>query len=753
MDNSELKIVVRALDEASATLKKIGDQSSQMGKTITESNDKSSSSFGGMFKAMLGSQVVFSLMNRGFSELTGFIKDSFAAADESAKVQAQLMSVLHSTGQAAGMTSQELIQLSKTMQNTTTFSDETVLSAENLLLTFTKIGKDVFPQATAAVLDMATAMGTDAKSAAIQVGKALQDPILGVTALRRVGVSFNEEQVKLIKNLVDTGQQLEAQKYILNELSTEFGGSASAAAETFAGKITQLKNKINDVQEVIGGAMEAALYSLVEDLSATTDAALGSEEQMHDLGYEVYSVTNYAIAFGETLLTVARAIQTGFTAIGAVVSGVAGGIAGAAENISSVLQKVGLVSKETTDSFKYFKIGAQEQLQSGIDGTMSSLNAMKTNFASIGPTLSKTRADYDSITKKMQDNITATQKMKTANADAASSVKGLSEAQKKHAEAIENLSEEYEKMSTAGKTNLAELSDSFKDKMRSINDSIASTQASIDDLMRSYGQSQSDGTKSVAEEIVASEQRLMDLKKQLSKATTANEAANLKEQIANEQANYDSSAAFREAHANEIAEAQRRAKETDLQRTIEDYNTKAALDAADYARSLQKLNNEIQDKRNQAAQEQLLYEAKTKAINKMMEEANLYFAQLSNERVQKTTDEVNAQIKLYQQLAAAINQVKSASISSVGYVSVPNIPKHEMGGFVDAPRGTAVPIIAHGGEQIIPAGLNSGGRGGGDITVVINNPSVRNNGDLDNMKKVIEDVMRPILLNAKVIHI
>lgn len=99
-----------------------------------------------------------------------------------------------------------------------------------MLLTFTNIGKDVFPNATAMTLDMATAMnGGLAPSAeqlsnqAIQLGKALNDPIMGMGALRKVGVAFTEAQKEQITTLQQSGDIMGAQKIILAELATEFG--------------------------------------------------------------------------------------------------------------------------------------------------------------------------------------------------------------------------------------------------------------------------------------------------------------------------------------------------------------------------------------------------------------------------------------------------------------------------------------------------------------------------------------------------
>lgn len=198
------------------------------------------------------------------------IEGSIKAFEQSQQVTAQLDTVLRSTNDAVGLTKNQLIELSKSLEAQTTASDEAVLSTENMLLTFTKIGKEIFPQTTKTVLDMATAMNggitpsmEQLRSTSIQVGKALQDPILGVTALRRVGVNFNEEQQKMIKGLVESGKSMEAQRFILAELNKEFGGSAAAAASTYQGKILQLKNTWDDIQEVIGRTIVTAIYPFI----------------------------------------------------------------------------------------------------------------------------------------------------------------------------------------------------------------------------------------------------------------------------------------------------------------------------------------------------------------------------------------------------------------------------------------------------------------------------------------------------------
>lgn len=246
-------------------------------KAVITAKDEASSVVSG-FTHSLENATAGSFALLGGLALVGVaLGASVAAFNESEQATTQLDAVLRSTAGAAGWTRDQAISLSKALEKQTTYSDEAVLSVENLLLTFTAISKDIMPQATETVLNMATALGEDTKSASIQLGKALQDPILGITALRRVGVNFSDAQKTVIQNLVDTGKKAEAQQMILKELNTEFGGSATAAAQTFAGAMKQLGNAINDIMESIGALVVHALDPLIGGILTWIDKAGGAD--------------------------------------------------------------------------------------------------------------------------------------------------------------------------------------------------------------------------------------------------------------------------------------------------------------------------------------------------------------------------------------------------------------------------------------------------------------------------------------------
>ena len=219
----------------------------------------------GMEKAAAGAQRLrggLSGMQATIARLTGAFaglgvalsfRGVIRATTEQEAALAQIEARIRSTGGAAGVTTQQLADMAGALQNSTTFADDQINAMQSVLLTFTRITGDTFGQATEAVLDMAQAMGQDLTSTAVQVGKALNDPIEGATALRRVGVQLTDAQEALIKRLVETGQAAAAQRIILDELKIEFGGAARAARDTFGGALKGLSNAFADLFEAHQG--------------------------------------------------------------------------------------------------------------------------------------------------------------------------------------------------------------------------------------------------------------------------------------------------------------------------------------------------------------------------------------------------------------------------------------------------------------------------------------------------------------------
>lgn len=255
---AELALHITAKDDASKALDSVGKSAGGLGKTL------------GDVGKIAGGFMAANVVAAGVQQLTGFIGDSIDAAKESIAVNAQLDAVLKSTGGAAGVTADEVRSMAAEMEKMSVFEDEAIISGQNLLLTFTNIGQEVFPEATQTMLDMSQALGQDMSSSAVQLGKALNDPINGITALSRVGVSFTDQQKEQIEAMVEAGDVAGAQAVILAELNKEFGGSAKAASDA-AGASEVYKDKMNDLKEQIGTQMLPVQLAITEAKAKMVD--------------------------------------------------------------------------------------------------------------------------------------------------------------------------------------------------------------------------------------------------------------------------------------------------------------------------------------------------------------------------------------------------------------------------------------------------------------------------------------------------
>lgn len=177
-----------------------------------------------------------------------FFKKSIAAYEEHTQILNVLNSTLKVTGATAWTTSAELQDMAAALQKSTNYSADSINQMQSILLGFKNITGDTFGTATKAILDMATVMRMDLSSAAQAVGKALDDPINGITSLQRQGFRFTDAQKEMIQSLIETGDVAAAQKIILDELNTTYGGAAEAAVTSSA----QIKNSFMDLLTAYG---------------------------------------------------------------------------------------------------------------------------------------------------------------------------------------------------------------------------------------------------------------------------------------------------------------------------------------------------------------------------------------------------------------------------------------------------------------------------------------------------------------------
>ncbi len=226
----------------------------------------------------------------------------------------QLDATLKSTGRAAEFTSQELSDMASELQALSNFGDEDILRGVTLqLLRFDAIGRDIFPRAQQLVIDLAESMG-GVENAARTLGISLADPTLGLTRLRRIGVSFNSTQEAQIKNFVETGKVAEAQAVLMSALEERFGGLAVASISA----TTQMKNAWGDYLESVGSSL-----SFYDGVKRGITATLVSVAGAHDVTSKSAQLAALETqkAWGKATIHLTNGIKTYLTALGGAYSG------------------------------------------------------------------------------------------------------------------------------------------------------------------------------------------------------------------------------------------------------------------------------------------------------------------------------------------------------------------------------------------------------------------------------------------------
>lgn len=339
-----------------------------------------------------GMMKVGGLMTAGLTlPIAAFGASSVQSFMDAESAMADLEATLISTGGAAGVTIEQLTEHATALQKVTKFSDEAIMSGQGMLLTFLNIGEDIFPQATEAMLNMAEKFGS-VEQASIQLGKALNDPVGGVAALRRVGIQLTDAQEEQIKKFVEMGDVASAQKVILAELETQFGGLAVAMGDTTAGKIEQFKNQLDDVKETIGAALLPVLIRFLEAVTPLVEKFANASPEMQNF----VLITLAIVAAIGPLVTIIGGLITGLGAIIPVVAAIGAALAPIAIPILVIIAALALLYLAWKTNF----LGIRE-------GFTAMFEAMKLIFAAFKAALSGDWTAFGQLLRQAWDVIWA----------------------------------------------------------------------------------------------------------------------------------------------------------------------------------------------------------------------------------------------------------------------------------------------------------------------------------------------------------
>lgn len=196
----------------------------------------------------------------------------------------RIQAIIRATGGVAGRTSEQLEAQAQSLARASLESVDGVMQAQQTLLTFRSVQGQVFDEAIEAAMDLSAAMGQDLRSSIMQVGRALEDPARGVTALTRSGTVFTESQREMIRTMQEAGDIAGAQRLILTELQAQYGGVArevprlSGAVDSLGQSLANARRAMNDtlgLSDAWAGVVESAdrlVQSATENMDRFADA-------------------------------------------------------------------------------------------------------------------------------------------------------------------------------------------------------------------------------------------------------------------------------------------------------------------------------------------------------------------------------------------------------------------------------------------------------------------------------------------------
>jgi hypothetical protein len=284
--------------------------------------------------------------------LVGFTKSVIAAGVESQKSDKRLDQIATSMGifgDATLAVTGRLKDFADAQARLTGVDDDVIKRSQAKLLTFKHLAESAgtmggaFDRATQATIDMAAAGFGEAEQNAVQLGKALEDPIKGITALSRSGITFTEQEKNKIKTLVQSNKMMEAQAYVLKAIETQVGGTAAATASA----TDKMAVAYGQVEEAIGLALMPMLDGFANWFVETAPLVEDFFKQLNDptttvgksWGEMEKSVDNVGFAIGRlfTAMTSGKSSGNGFIdLITFMNTGIGGIIALAADGVTAL---------------------------------------------------------------------------------------------------------------------------------------------------------------------------------------------------------------------------------------------------------------------------------------------------------------------------------------------------------------------------------------------------------------------------------
>jgi hypothetical protein len=297
----------------------------------------------------------------------GFMLKAAKGAEDARIANQKLGNVLDSMG--FGAATDRVAAYAESLEKTIAVDADVIKATQTKLATFSNLTKTVntvggaFDRATMAALDMASAGFGTAEGNAVQLGKALQNPIKGIAALAKSGIDFTQQEKDKIRTLVESNKLLEAQDMILAAIEKQVGGTAEESASSFQ----KLMFALMGVADAFGDLLLPAIDAIAPKVAAFSKWAAENPDLMKMISIAFVGFTAAVIA-----LNIALSLNP-FVAMAIGIGALIGLLAAAYFKFDGFRKVVDTV-------FNAMKVG----VESTVSAVSSLIDVFKTVFNTIG---------------------------------------------------------------------------------------------------------------------------------------------------------------------------------------------------------------------------------------------------------------------------------------------------------------------------------------------------------------------------------
>lgn len=269
------------IEKEIAEVRKSTDEATSSSTTLTTAQDQNNNSLNSLGSTLLSTISKYVSIGAAVRQYARFLTEANAAAEEENIGFARLQAVIEATGRSAETSALQIDAMADKLELLTNADKQAVMDAAASLAIMENVSTDLFERIFSTANDLYQVVGSDISSAILTIGRAMEDPIEGMTRLRRQGIFISDEIETQITGLVEQNRLYDAQVLLLDSIQSKVAGTAEAIAENAQGK--SLATAIDRYIGSVGQTVNKIAAPITETLADIVNFFTGPFDSLNDI--------------------------------------------------------------------------------------------------------------------------------------------------------------------------------------------------------------------------------------------------------------------------------------------------------------------------------------------------------------------------------------------------------------------------------------------------------------------------------------